>query len=149
MPGDCLEVPGSYPAGAVQLIFTSPPCFNAKPEYYESTSYADYLKCLGEVFELCHSLLSEGRFLVVNASPVLVRRAHRGASSRRLPITFDLHGMLDRIGFEFIDDIIWQKPEGAGWHLGRGCRFAADPAIQAGNRNRKCDRLQKKNHPVH
>ncbi len=34
--------------------------------------------------------------------------------------------MLDSIGFEFIDDIIWQKPEGAGWHLGRGRRFAAD-----------------------
>ena len=34
--------------------------------------------------------------------------------------------MLDTIGFEFIDDIIWQKPEGAGWHLGRGRRFAAD-----------------------
>ena len=23
-------------------------------------------------------------------------------------------------------DIIWRKPEGAGWNLGRGRRFAAD-----------------------
>ena len=28
--------------------------------------------------------------------------------------------------FEFVDDIIWRKPDGAGWHLGRGRRFAAD-----------------------
>ena len=50
--------------------------------------------------------------MVVNTSPVLIRRAHRGASSRRIPITFDIHTLLDEIGFEFIDDIIWQKPEG-------------------------------------
>jgi DNA modification methylase len=30
------------------------------------------------------------------------------------------------IGFEFVDDIIWVKPEGAGWATGRGRRFAAD-----------------------
>ena len=29
-------------------------------------------------------------------------------------------------GYEFIDDIIWGKPEGAGWATGRGRRFAAD-----------------------
>jgi len=29
-------------------------------------------------------------------------------------------------GFDFIDDIIWVKPEGAGWATGRGRRFAAD-----------------------
>lgn len=64
--------------------------------------------------------------MVVNTSPVLIRRSHRGASSRRIPITYDLHGVLSEIGFEFIDDIIWQKPDGAGWNFGRGRRFAAD-----------------------
>ena len=63
---------------------------------------------------------------MVNVSPVLVRRTSRSTASKRLPIPFDLHPILDRIGFEFIDDIIWRKPEGAGWHLGRGRRFAAD-----------------------
>ena len=29
-------------------------------------------------------------------------------------------------GFDFIDDIIWVKPEGAGWATSRGRRFAAD-----------------------
>jgi DNA modification methylase len=29
-------------------------------------------------------------------------------------------------GYDFVDDIIWEKPEGAGWATGRGRRFAAD-----------------------
>ena len=124
--GDARDALADHPPGCVQLVFTSPPYFNAKPEYHESEDYADYMSLLEDVFRKCHDMLSEGRFLVVNTSPVLVRRAHRNASSRRLPITFDLHAVLDRIGFEFVDDIVWQKPEGAGWHLGRGRRFAAD-----------------------
>ena len=124
--GNAAEVLAEYPEGSVQLVFTSPPYFNAKPECHESEDYADYLALLRDVFSKCHNTLSEGRFLVVNTSPVLVRRPHRNASSRRIPIPFDLHRVLDEIGFEFVDDIIWEKPEGAGWHLGRGRRFAAD-----------------------
>ena len=124
--GDATDVLSEYPQGSVQLVFTSPPYFNAKPECHESQEYPDYLDLLRKVFTHCHNTLSEGRFLVVNTSPVLLRRSNRNTSSRRLPITFDLHRVLDEIGFEFIDDIIWQKPEGAGWHLGRGRRFAAD-----------------------
>ncbi len=124
--GDCRSVLPEFPPDSVQLIFTSPPYFNAKPECAEYVDYPSYLEFLGEVFAACHSVLAEGRFLIVNVSPVLVRRTSRSTASKRLPIPFDLHPVLDRIGFEFIDDIIWRKPEGAGWHLGRGRRFAAD-----------------------
>lgn len=124
--GDSSVVLEDYPPNSVQLVFTSPPYFNAKPEYYESEGYVGYLKTLRDIFQKCHDVLAEGRFLVVNTSPVLIRRANRQVASRRLPITYDLHPILDKIGFEFVDDIIWQKPEGAGWHLGRGRRFAAD-----------------------
>ena len=124
--GDSRDVLFDFPPDSIQLVFTSPPYFNARPEYHESIGYDDYMGLLRRVFEGCHRVLSEGRFLVVNTSPVLVRRPHRQAASRRFPITFDLHRVLDEIGFEFIDDIIWQKPEGAGWNLGRGRRFAAD-----------------------
>ena len=124
--GDCRDVLAELPPNSVQLVMTSPPYYNAKPEYAEYLDYQAYLDFLGDAFEACHSVLAEGRFLVVNISPVLVRRTSRNAASKRLPIPFDLHPILDRIGYEFIDDIIWRKPEGAGWHLGRGRRFAAD-----------------------
>ena len=84
------------------------------------------MKAPGDIFRKCHAVLSEGRFLVVNTSPVLVRRTSRATSSKRLPIPYDLHPVLRDIGFDFIDDIVWEKPEGAGWNLGRGRRFAAD-----------------------
>ena len=124
--GDCRAALSEFPPNSAQLVFTSPPYFNAKPECVEYVDYPSYLEYLGEVFDACHAILAEGRFLVVNVSPVLVRRTSRSTASKRLPIPFDLHPILDGIGFEFIDDIIWRKPEGAGWHLGRGRRFAAD-----------------------
>ncbi len=124
--GDSRAVLEEFPPASAQLVFTSPPYFNAKPECAEYVDYPSYLEYLGEVFDACHAILAEGRFLIVNVSPVLVRRTSRSTASKRLPIPFDLHPVLDRIGFEFIDDIIWRKPEGAGWHLGRGRRFAAD-----------------------
>ena len=124
--GDCRTVLADFMPDSVQLVFTSPPYFNAKPEYTEYLDYSSYLNVLREAFEACHAILAEGRFLIVNVSPVLVRRTSRNTSSKRLPIPFDLHPILDDVGFEFVDDIIWRKPEGAGWHLGRGRRFAAD-----------------------
>lgn len=124
--GDCRAALAEFPPDSAQLVFTSPPYYNAKPECAEFVDYRSYLDFLGAAFAACHAALAEGRFLIVNVSPVLVRRTSRSAASKRLPIPFDLHPILDGIGFEFIDDIIWRKPEGAGWHLGRGRRFAAD-----------------------
>jgi len=124
--GDAAQVIAELPLNSVQLVFTSPPYFNAKPEYTEYLDYQEYLDSLRRVFLRCYEVLSEGRFLIVNTSPILVRRVSRQAASRRLALPFDLHHVLSNIGFEFIDDIIWVKPEGAGWATGRGRRFAAD-----------------------
>ncbi len=79
-----------------------------------------------QVIRRCHRVLMEGRFFVINAAPVLIRRPSRNRSSRRIAVPFDLHRIFIEEGYEFIDDIIWVKPEGAGWATGRGRRFAAD-----------------------
>ena len=107
-------------------MFTSPPYFNARPDYTEYAAYEDYLSKIGKVVSQCHRLLNEGRFFVINVAPVLLRRANRSEASRRLAVPFDLHGVIVKEGFDFVDDIIWEKPEGAGWATGRGRRFAAD-----------------------
>ena len=49
--------------------------------------------------------------MIVNTSPVIVPRISRAYSSKRYPIPFDLHNRLTEIGWEFIDDIVWMKPE--------------------------------------
>ena len=124
--GDCGELLEEMPTESVDLIFTSPPYFNARPEYSEFEEYESYLLKLRQVIRKCHRVLSEGRFFVINISPVLLRRASRNQASKRIAVPFDLHQIFIEEGYDFIDDIIWLKPEGAGWATGRGRRFAAD-----------------------
>jgi DNA modification methylase len=62
----------------------------------------------------------------MNVAPVLIRRANRNEASQRIAVPFDMHRLFIEEGYDFVDDIIWEKPEGAGWATGRGRRFAAD-----------------------
>ncbi|MCW5922729.1 MAG: site-specific DNA-methyltransferase [Saprospiraceae bacterium] len=114
------------PNESIDLIFTSPPYYNARPEYAEYLSYEEYLLKIKKIIHQCHRVLNEGRFFVMNISPVLIRRSNRNEASKRLAVPFDFHKLFIEENFEFIDDIHWVKPEGAGWATGRGRRFAAD-----------------------
>jgi hypothetical protein len=38
-----------------------------------------------------HRVLNEGRFFVMNISPILIRRASRSEASRRIAVPFDFH----------------------------------------------------------
>lgn len=95
---------------SVHLTFTSPPYYNAR-DYSIYPSYEVYLSFLEEVFKQTYRITKEGRFLIVNTSPVIVPRISRAHSSKRYPIPFDLHAILVKMGWEFIDDIVWMKPE--------------------------------------
>jgi DNA modification methylase len=124
--GDCAQVLGSVPPQSVHLVFTSPPYYNARPDYTDYLAYEHYLQHLREVIAQCRRVLVEGRFFIINIAPVLLRREDRSKASRRIAVPFDVHRLFIEEGFDFIDDIIWQKPEGAGWATSRGRRFAAD-----------------------
>lgn len=124
--GDSASLLEEMPAESVDLIFTSPPYFNARPEYSEYEEYDEYLFKMRQIIRKCHRVLVEGRFFVINVAPVLLRRASRSESSRRIAVPFDIHRIFVEEGYDFVDDIIWLKPEGAGWATGRGRRFAAD-----------------------
>lgn len=124
--GDSEELLKNIPNGSVDLIFTSPPYYNAKPEYSEYLSYESYLLKMRRIIHECSRVLNEGRFFVLNISPILIRRANRNESSKRIAVPFDFHQIFINENFDFIDDIIWVKPEGAGWASGRGRRFSAD-----------------------
>ena len=124
--GDAEELLALLPAESIDLVFTSPPYFNVRPEYSDYVSYSDYLEKMRLIIKGAHNVLNEGRFFVLNISPVLLRRASRSESSKRIAVPFDFHRLFIEEGFDFVDDIIWEKPEGAGWATGRGRRFSAD-----------------------
>lgn len=124
--GDSEELLEQTPSESIDLIFTSPPYYNARPEYAEYIQYEEYLLKMKKIIHQCHRVLNEGRFFVINVAPVLIRRARRSEASKRIAMPFDFHKIFMEEGFQFIDDIIWVKPDGAGWATGRGRRFAAD-----------------------
>ena len=108
--GDVREVLKVVPDESIHLTFTSPPYYNAR-DYSIYISYNAYLDFLADVFNQIHRITKEGRFLIVNTSPIIIPRVSRAHASKRYPIPFDLHSRLVKNGWEFIDDIIWLKPE--------------------------------------
>lgn len=108
--GNVQEILKHVPDESIHLTFTSPPYYNAR-DYSIYESYNAYLDFLTQVFCQVYRVTKEGRFLIVNTSPVIVPRVSRAHSSKRYPIPFDLHARLVQNGWEFIDDIIWLKPE--------------------------------------
>ena len=95
---------------SIHLTFTSPPYYNAR-DYSIYKSYKVYLEFLNDVFKEVYRITKEGRFLIVNTSPIIIPRISRSHSSKRYPIPFDIHPYLMEMGWEFIDDIVWMKPE--------------------------------------
>jgi len=94
------------------LILTSPPYFNAR-DYSQYKSVQDYLTQMKEIFTMAYDRLKESRMCVVNISPVLVEREKRSKQSYRIPLPFYFVPMMEEIGFEFLEDIIWMKPDGS------------------------------------
>ncbi len=108
--GDTQQILNYIPAESIQLTFTSPPYYNAR-DYSIYQSYDEYLNFLENVFKEAHRVTQEGRFLILNTSPIIIPRVSRSHSSKRYPIPYDIHHRLTEMGWEFIDDIIWVKPE--------------------------------------
>ena len=50
--GDARSVLAEIPPDSVQLVFTSPPYYNAKPECHESGACSDYLALMEDIFGL-------------------------------------------------------------------------------------------------
>ena len=98
------------PDESIHLTFTSPPYYNAR-DYTIYQSYEAYLDFLTAVFKETHRITKEGRFFVLNTSPVIVPRISRAHSSKRYAIPYDIHPRLTDIGWEFIDDLVWTKPD--------------------------------------
>ena len=107
---DVQEALKLIPDESIHLTFTSPPYYNAR-DYTIYQSYEEYLDFLTTIFKETHRITKEGRFFVLNTSPVIVPRISRAHSSKRYAIPYDMHPRLTDIGWEFIDDIVWTKPD--------------------------------------
>lgn len=119
LQGDCLELMKTIPDGSVDLIITSPPYYNAR-EYSQYSSYQEYLKTMVDIFSVVKDKMNSGSFLCINVSPVIQARESRNEKSKRYAIPQNLTTELEKVVLEFIDEIIWVKPEGAVKNRGGG-----------------------------
>jgi DNA modification methylase len=109
---DCLSGLKKIVDPCIDLTWTSPPYYNAKA-YSEWPTYEDYLDFLKNVFLEIFRITKDGRMCVVNLSPVIVARESRAHESKRLAIPFHFFAIMEEMGWKYIDDIVWVKPEGA------------------------------------
>jgi len=116
---DCNTTMNNLNSDSIDLIFTSPPYYNAR-EYSQYSDVNEYMEQMKDVFTNAHRVLKESRMCVINISPVLVPRASRSEQSYRIPLPFYFVPMMEDIGFEFLEDIIWKKPEGSATNRNGG-----------------------------
>lgn len=110
--GNSLNELKNFEDNFFHLTVTSPPYFNAK-SYSTWETYEDYLKFLKDIFIEVYRITKEGRVCAVNLSPVIIARESRSHESKRLAIPYHFFDIMEKMGWKFIDEIIWVKPEGA------------------------------------
>lgn len=110
--GNCENVLKNVEEESVHLTVTSPPYYNAK-EYSHYSEYKDYINFLNNTFKEVYRVTKPGRMCVVNLSPVIEPRKSRSHESKRLAIPFHFFSLMENMGWKYIDDIVWVKPEGA------------------------------------
>jgi DNA modification methylase len=96
----------------VHLTVTSPPYFNVK-DYVSYESYTSYLDTLKRIFKHVFEKTYDGRVCCVNLSNILIPRETRAHESKRIPLAFHFVSLMEGIGWKFLEDILWVKPEGA------------------------------------
>ena len=109
---DCIKYMQEIDNDVIDLTITSPPYYNAK-SYSQYNNYDEYLNFLKEVFTLVYEKTKSGRMCIVNISCVIEARKSRSTSSTRFAIPFHFVPLMENIGWKFLEDIIWLKPEGS------------------------------------
>lgn len=110
--GDCLEKIKTIKASTIDLTITSPPYFNAKLYNEEENNignnknYQDYLDKIELLIKEMFRITKPGGYICFNTSPVI-------DEGKRFAIPFDIHPLFLKHSFEFNEDIIWRKPDGA------------------------------------
>ncbi len=141
--GDVRDILKLVQDDSVHLTFTSPPYYNAR-DYSIYQSYKEYLEFLKNVFTEVHRITKEGRFFLLNTSPIIIPRVGRKYSSKRYPIPYDIHPLLIKMGWEFIDDIVWVKPEASAKNRNAGFLQHRKPLAYKPNACSECVMVYRK-----
>lgn len=107
---DSVEVLKQLPDNSIHLAVTSPPYFNAR-EYSQWENLESYLKDMKAIFKQVFRVLDNHRIFVLNVGDVQCKLGKQPWTLRRVPLGALFTIMCQEIGFEFVDDYIWDKGE--------------------------------------
>lgn len=97
---DCVRGLSELPDESIKLVITSP------PNYEGEGNFRDYLGELRAVFYLCYEKLEEGRFIAINVANITLE------NGKRIPLNhYIINEMID-LGYNFKEDIIYEKSQG-------------------------------------
>lgn len=123
--GDCLAILPEYKDERIDLIFTSPPYFNARPEYSVYDSYRDYQRFMAEFVETCYEVLPSWGRLVMNVPNCYGRNP-------ALPIGADMTRLICNVGFVLRGVVIWDKGTPGGSTAWGSWRSPSNPFFRDG-----------------
>lgn len=99
--------------GSIDLIITSPPYYHIKDYGIENQigygqSLHEYLKDLYRVWKECFRVLKPGRRMCINIGDQFARALFYGRY-KVIPLHSEVISQAERIGFDYMGAIIWQK----------------------------------------
>lgn len=111
--GDCLSVLRQLKAESIHCMITSPPYYNVR-DYAQWGNINDYLNDMETIIRECYRVLDNHRVFVFNVGDVFDNDNLTTTSTwgkRRLPLGAYFITLFEKVGFTFVDNIIWDKGE--------------------------------------
>lgn len=107
---DCLNILKTLSDNSVDTLVTSPPYYNAR-EYSQYESVEDYMYKMQSIFIQVFRVIKNHHTIVVNVGDVTCQIGDTKDTVRKLPLGAMFTMMLQSVGFQYIDDYIWDKGE--------------------------------------
>lgn len=108
---DCLQGLRQMKSESIACMVTSPPYYNARA-YAQWSDLDTYMQDMEAILRECYRVLDNHRVFVFNVGDIfdndnLFTRSTWG--KRRLPLGAYFIMLFEKVGFSFVDDIIWDK----------------------------------------
>ena len=107
---NCLDGLKQMNNESIDLMVTSPPYYNAR-EYSQWETVDSYMSDMKEIFTELYRCMKNHKYIVINVGDVTSQVGKAKWSVRKLPLGAMFIMMLEGVGFEFIDNYIWDKGE--------------------------------------
>ncbi|EAI8344581.1 TPA: site-specific DNA-methyltransferase [Campylobacter jejuni] len=111
--GDCFKTLKKMKSESIACMVTSPPYYNAR-EYAKWDNLNAYFADMKKILKECYRVLDNHRVFIFNVGDIFDNDNLFTTSTwgkRRLPLGAYFINLFEKVGFTFVDDIIWDKGE--------------------------------------